>query len=236
MNVRIIGAGRAGNSFALALQRVGIATEVLRRGDAVGRAAQNVDAVLIATPDGAIQTVAEAIAPGDAVVMHCSGATGLDVLGPHQRCGSIHPLMALPDELTGAARLTANGWVAVAGDPMATRLADELGGRSFAVADEKRALYHATAAVAANHLVALLGQVERLAEAVDVPIEAFLDLARGSFHDVEAAGARAALTGPAARGDTDTIAAHVEALPADERDLYDALVAAARRLVEPGED
>jgi predicted short-subunit dehydrogenase-like oxidoreductase (DUF2520 family) len=43
-------------------------------------------------------------------------------------------------------------------------------------------------------------------------------------------GSRAALTGPAARGDAATLRAHVRALPADERPLYLALAGAAARL------
>ena len=195
-------------------------------------AAEGVDAVLIATPDSVIADVAAAIAPGGAVVLHCSGATGLEPLAMHARRGSIHPLMALPSPETGADRLRSGGWFAVAGDDFAESLVSVLGGRSFPVADESRALYHAAAAVSANHLVALLGQVERLAAAAGVPVDAYFDLARGSFDDVVAQGAVASLTGPAARGDEETLAAHRTALPADELALYDALAAAAQQLAQ----
>ena len=76
---------------------------------------------------------------------------------------------------------------------LATELVDVLGGRSFSVADDKRALYHATAAVSANHVVALLGQVERLASQVGVPLQAFLDMAQGSLDDVAKHTAQPAL-------------------------------------------
>lgn len=190
-------------------------------------AATGVDVVLIATPDRVIAPVAAAIDSGDAVVLHCSGATPLTALAGHSRVGSLHPLMALPDSDIGADRLLGGGWFAVAGDRFAAALAKRLGGRHFSVTDEKRALYHATAAVSANHLVALLGQVERLAEQVGVPAEAFFELAQGSFDDVLTRGAAAALTGPAARGDQSTLDAHRAALPPQERELYEALVAAA---------
>lgn len=187
--------------------------------------------MLIATPDSAIAGVATTIDSGAAVVMHCSGATPLTVLEPHVRRASIHPLMALPDPETGAKRLGAGGgWFAVAGDPLAAELVDLLAGRRFEVADDHRALYHATAAVSANHLVALLAQVERLAGAVGVPTAAFFDLARGSLDDVVAKGAHAAITGPAARGDIATLEAHRAALDPSERPLYDALAEAATKL------
>lgn len=195
-------------------------------------AAHQVDVVLIATPDRTIAQVASAIAPGSAAVLHCSGATGLAPLHDHVRHGSLHPLMALPSAEIGANRLVDNGWFAIAGDPVAGRLVQVLGGRSFVVDDDKRALYHATAAVSANHLVALLGQVERLAAQVGVPVQAFFDMSRASMDDVVAHGAAAALTGPAARGDHPTIAAHRQALPPRELALYDTLVAAAQQLAQ----
>jgi error-prone DNA polymerase len=53
------------------------------------------------------------------------------------------------------------------------------------VSDENRALYHAAACVAANHVVALLGQVERLASAADVPFAAFFDIVRAAVDNTE---------------------------------------------------
>lgn len=144
--------------------------------------------------------------------------------------------MALPTVEVGAARLASGGWFAVAGHALASELVDVLAGRRFEVSDEHRAAYHAAAAVSANHLVALLAQVERLAAHVGVPTQAFFDLAQGSFDDVVAHGAEAALTGPAARGDVDTLEAHRQALPASERELYDALARAAADLAAPKGD
>lgn len=226
-SVRIIGAGRAGRSFAAAWAAAGITVDLLGRDADQSTAAQGVDAVLIATADRAIADVAAVIEPDDAIVMHCSGATSLEALAPHEQRASIHPLMALPDAETGAARLADSGWFAVAGHALAGELVNALGGRSFQVPDEHRAAYHATAAVSANHLVALLGQVERLAALVGVPPQAFFDLAKGSFEDVVGQGAVAALTGPAARGDIDTLEAHRRALPPEELALYNALAQAA---------
>lgn len=229
--VRIVGPGRAGLSFASALAGRGVVVDLLDRDADVVNATHDVDAVLIATPDRAIAQVAAAIAPGDAAVLHCSGASTLDVLASHRSVGSVHPLMALPDAQTGADRLV-GGWFAVAGDPIAQAIVERLDGRWFHVDDEDRARYHAIAAIGANHLVALLGQVERLAAGLGVPAEAFWDLARGSFDDVVAKGAAAALTGPAARGDHGTLDAHRAALPPSERMLYDVLADAAAALAD----
>jgi predicted short-subunit dehydrogenase-like oxidoreductase (DUF2520 family) len=100
------------------------------------------------------------------------------------------------------------------------------------VADEDRAAYHAAAAIASNHLVALLGQAERVAASAGVPFEAYLDLVQATVDNVRALGPAAALTGPAARGDRATLDRHRAALAPDERAAYDTMVELARRLVE----
>ena len=238
---RVVGPGRAGGSFAEALRDAGWhLTGVIGRGMALDDAAADVDLVIIATPDRAIAEVARAIRPvAETAVMHLSGACGLDVLAPHERRASVHALMTLPDAYTGAARLR-GGWFAIAGDAVAAELVAALDGRSFVVADDERALYHAAASVASNHLVVLLGQVERLAAGAGVPFSAFLPLIRASIDSVEALGSRRALTGPAARGDDETIERHLRALDETERPLYRVLSNAARTLAssatEPRED
>jgi predicted short-subunit dehydrogenase-like oxidoreductase (DUF2520 family) len=113
---------------------------------------------------------------------------------------------------------------------MAADVVTALGGRFVHVDDDHRPAYHAAAAIASNHLVALLGQVERVAAAAGVPLDAFLDLVRGSVDNVAALGPAAALTGPVARGDWDTVARHLAALPQEERPAYEAMAALAARL------
>jgi predicted short-subunit dehydrogenase-like oxidoreductase (DUF2520 family) len=131
----------------------------------------------------------------------------------------LHPLVSLPDATIGAGRIR-GAWIAVAGDEAAEHLAHLLEGRAFRVDDGMRTLYHATATVAANHLTALFGQVERLAKQAGVPFEAFIALAQGALESSAALGPTAALTGPVSRGDWMTVANHLAALPADERDFY----------------
>ncbi len=229
--VRIIGPGRAGTSLGQALAATGIAVDFLGRGDDFSSAAHDVDLCVIATPDGVIAEVAQAIDPGRAVVAHLAGSRGLDVLAPHERIGAMHPLASLPDAATGQQRLTDSGWFAVAGDPLIVEVVERLGGRYFEVADEHRGAYHAAAAIASNHTVALLGQVERVAAQVGVPFEAFLPLITGSVDNVATKGAAAALTGPVARGDESTLDLHRASLDPSELELYEALVVAARRLI-----
>ena len=233
IRVRIIGPGRAGGALHRALTRAHWSVEpLLGRGDDVTRAADGVDLLLLATPDAVIEAVASAIAPSsDAVVAHLSGALGLDVLARHPRRAVLHPLVALPDAERGADRLV-GAWfgLAVDGDPLVEAVVDELHGRSVRVAEGDWARYHAAAVVASNHLVALLGQVERIAASIHVPLEAYLALASGALDDVAALGPADALTGPVRRGDMTTVQRHLATLPEDERAAYRALAEEAARL------
>jgi predicted short-subunit dehydrogenase-like oxidoreductase (DUF2520 family) len=222
--------------------------------------AGDADLVVVATPDSAIADAAGALAPSlrpGALVIHLSGASTLHELDgvlltrPDVEVGSLHPLQSLPSADSGrgdggfadrrrkagacdgaklGADRLAGSWCAVDGSPRVERIALTLGMRPFRIDPADRVRYHAAACVASNHLVALLGQVERLAANAGVPFEAFLPLVRGSVDNVADLGPAGALTGPVARGEHETIARHIDALPAHERDAYQALVREARRL------
>ncbi|MGI9608414.1 MAG: Rossmann-like and DUF2520 domain-containing protein [Acidimicrobiales bacterium] len=228
----LVGPGRAGRSISAALESTGWERRAtFGRNDDPRHAAADVDVCIVATPDDAIAATAAAIAPGPAVLVHLSGATPVSALEPH-RAAAIHPLVSLADPSRGAEQL-GEAWFGVGGDPVATEMAELLSGRWFEIADDDRTLYHAAAAVASNHLVALLGQAERIAAEVGIPFDALLDLVDGTVGNVRSFGPRRALTGPAARGDLDTIERHRAALAArlpNELAAYDALVTEARRL------
>lgn len=228
--LRLIGPGRAGRSLCAALADAGwrIDEPFLGRGDDVRGAAHGVDALLLATPDAVVAEVAAAVEPDPAtVVLHMAGSLTLDVLAPHARQASVHPLKALAQPNDGEPLKGA--WFAVAGDPLARQMVDDLNGHAIEVDDANRVLYHAAAVIASNHLVALLGQVERVAAKADVPLAAYFDLVRQTVDNVERLGPRDALTGPVARGDWDTVERHIAALDADERPAYEAMVKEAAR-------
>ena len=231
-SVRIIGPGRAGRSFASAFASAGVEVQgLLGRADDIAGAAVGADLVLLAVPDHAVAGIAARVRPvRSTVVAHCSGALGLEVLTTHVRVGSLHPLVTLPSPVVGGKRLREGAYFAVAGDRLVKELVLALGGRLLEVPTGARAAYHAAACIASNHLVALLGQVQRVAASVGLPLEAFLPLAEGALEDVRELGPAAALTGPAARRDLATIESHRQALDRSELDGYDAGVALAHRL------
>ena len=230
MRTAIIGAGRAGTSFSEALSRSGHHVTLVHH-DELERVGE-VDLVLLTVPDDAIAAVAAQL-PIDAqrVVAHVAGSRSLAVLAPHPRVASIHPLITMPNEDVGAQRLI-GATFALAGDAAVRELVSSLGGRALALDDERRVAYHATATVAANHLVALLAHVQRLAEHAGLSLEDFLPLSMMALEDVAARGPERALTGPASRGDLATIDAHLGAIPASERSTYVALAQVAFDVAE----
>jgi predicted short-subunit dehydrogenase-like oxidoreductase (DUF2520 family) len=230
--VRVIGPGRAGTALTRSLAAAGwlVATPVGRHDDPAG-AAVGVDLLVVSTPDGSIAAAAAGVAPvPSTVVAHLAGSLGLDVLAPHARRAALHPLVSIATPATPLR----GAWFAVAGDPLVDRVVGDLGGRTVAVADEDRAAYHAAACIASNHLVGLLGHVERVAATAGVPLAAFLDLVRGTVENVARLGPAAALTGPLARGDTATVERHLAALHPSERQTYEAMADATRRLLPCG--
>ncbi|HEV2427200.1 MAG TPA: DUF2520 domain-containing protein [Acidimicrobiales bacterium] len=230
MRITIVGAGHAGSAFSLALSRAGHAVALVHHDDVA--TLPDADVVLLAVPDDAIADVAAAIAPSyDRVIAHLAGSRGLDVLSPHPRAASLHPLVPLPEAELGARRLVGATY-AVAGDPVVAELVASLDGRLVRVPEDRRAAYHAAAAVAANHLVALMGSVQAIAEVAGLSLDDFLPLAEAALADVRMFGPAAALTGPAARGDMATIDAHLAAIPEAERPAYVALATAALELAE----
>ena len=241
---RVIGPGRAGRALGRALTGAGWAVDgpLGRDQDPARRAAaaEGVDLLVIATRDAEVAEVARSVRPvATTTVAHLSGLLGLDALAPHPRRAAVHPLASLPDAEVGAQRLVGAWFAVTAGGPEAAATAaavvGALGGRSFTVPEAERARYHAAACMAANHLVALLAQAERVGAAAGVPAEALVDLARSALDNTARMGPAAALTGPVARGDWDTVRAHLGALAPEDRPAYLALADQAARLagVEP---
>lgn len=232
----IVGRGRMGSALAAALRQSGAEVRgPLGRGEPV----QGADVVLLCVPDREIAAAAATI-PAGPVVGHVSASAPLDLLAPHERF-SLHPLLSV----VGAGAQFAGAYCAIDGSSAAAldaarRLAERLSMHVKVVPRDQRALYHAAASVASNFLITLEGAAERLAGAVGLERQALVPLVRATIDNWARQGARAALTGPIARGDVATTARQREAVADAAPDLlplWDALAAATRELaVAPATD
>ena len=156
------------------------------------------------------------------MLAHASGRYGVSVLEPAVRQGALplalHPVMTFTgrgddvDRLRGTCfGVTAPGVLR----PAAEALVIEMGGEPVFIAEEHRDLYHAALAGAANHLITLVTQAMDLLAAAGVaePARMLAPLLSASLDNALRFG-DAGLTGPVARGDASTVAAHVAALEA----------------------
>jgi predicted short-subunit dehydrogenase-like oxidoreductase (DUF2520 family) len=224
-----VGAGRLGTALTAALGAAGLDVRgPLGRGAPADGAAT----VLLCVPDREIAAAAAAVAPGP-LVGHCSGATGLAPLAPHEAF-SLHPLMTVPANASPG--VLSGAGCAVDGTTqraleVAERLAAVLGMRATRIAEEDRVAYHAAASIASNFLVTLEGAAERLAATAGVDRALLAPLVRAAVEDWAERGAADALTGPIARGDEETVARQRAAV-ADRTpellDLFDVLADATR--------
>ncbi|SCY03423.1 Rossmann-like and DUF2520 domain-containing protein [Desulfoluna spongiiphila] len=184
------------------------------------------DLVFLTTPDDTIAEVAEAIAEAGgfkegATVLHCSGSLPSTIMATVREAGafigSMHPLQSF-----AGADLTTNPFegiiMSVEGDEpcvaLALALAADLGARGLTIETHAKTMYHAAAVVASNCFVTVQDMAWQFISDAGVSEEdawsVLGPLIEGTMANIKKVGPVAALTGPIARGDVDTIGTHLE--------------------------
>ncbi len=265
----VIGAGRVGTALAVLLERAGHRIVAASGGKAsaervhrylpgtlflpASEAAREARVALIGVPDDAIATVCNELVGARALsaaqtVIHLSGSVGLGPLVAAEEAGaqvlSFHPLQSFPDVDTGIARMPGSGVALTAkiegAFDVGERLARDVGGVPFHLAEEVKTLYHSAAVFASNYLVVVEGMAERIMKDAGIgqPLPLLEALARTAFDRAFSMGPGAALTGPVVRADTGTIRRNLQALEERAPDLVPVYVelarAALRMAVEAG--
>lgn len=157
------------------------------------------------------------------VVFHLSGVLPSRALN---RCrlsgakvGSFHPLMILPDPLTGARNLR-NATFAIEGRQLALdvlkEMAISISGKYFTIPVKGKTIYHIAAVNAANNLVALLAESMYLLQYAGVnqydSLKAFQSLVEITVKNFYSEGPIQVLTGPVERGDIEMVQKHLYSL------------------------
>jgi predicted short-subunit dehydrogenase-like oxidoreductase (DUF2520 family) len=239
LRVGVIGPGRAGTALARALARAGheITAAAAVSAASKERARDNfpharltepaqvladADLVLLTVPDDVLPGLVEGLAATGApfagrLVAHASGAHGVRVLDPATRAGglplALHPVMTFTGRADDVDKIKGVCFGVTAPEllrPAAEALVIEMGGEPVYIAEENRALYHAALAFAANHLVTIVAEAASMlaAAGADSP-NAMLGPLLGAALDNALRFGDAGLSGPVARGDETTVAAHV---------------------------
>jgi predicted short-subunit dehydrogenase-like oxidoreductase (DUF2520 family) len=270
--VGIVGAGAVGTVLGVALDRAGWPVGAVASRDPgrrerfrehvpgarafaeVAALVDDVDLVILAVPDDAVVEVASSMRlyAGQAVV-HTSGLLGAEVLQPAMaagtQAGAFHPLVAFAN-FDGALAALQGATIAIEGDDGLTahlaEMAEAIGGVPVRLEPGSKASYHAAAVLAAGGVVALLDTIREVAAVMGLDeagaLDVYVPLLEQAVANARNIGVAAALTGPATRGDTGTIAAHLMALNAEAPatlSIYRALlgrdveIAAARGSLTP---
>jgi predicted short-subunit dehydrogenase-like oxidoreductase (DUF2520 family) len=238
--IAFVGAGHVGTALAVAFAGAGwpvtavASRDEARRADFTARVAgsrgfaeptavlDDADLIFLTVPDDAVAAVAADLHlySGQALV-HTSGALPARVLGPAMAAGtsigSFHPLVAFAD-LDRTLSALPGATIALEGDesllPLLAELAESIGAKAVRLPAGTKTAYHAAAAMAAGGIVAILDAMAEVAaqsgfdEATALAI--YLPLARQSLANAETLGVATALTGPVLRGDSGTLAEHLD--------------------------
>ncbi|ADD39812.1 Rossmann-like and DUF2520 domain-containing protein [Stackebrandtia nassauensis] len=262
LDVGIISAGRVGSVLGAALARAGhhiVATSAVSDAsrdrarrllpDAAvlspDEVAERAGLLLLAVPDDELAQVVSGLAtaghfqPGQ-LVAHVSGAHGIEVLRPAVSAGALplalHPVMTFTgrpedlDRLDGVSfGVTADETMRMVGEALVV----EMGGEPEFIPEQLRALYHAGLCHGANHMTTLINEaVDILRECGVMHPERMLGpLLSASLDNTLRLGDNA-LTGPIVRGDTGTVASHLDALSRALPDSVAAYRAMARRTAD----
>jgi predicted short-subunit dehydrogenase-like oxidoreductase (DUF2520 family) len=211
------------------------------------------DVWMVAVPDGRISSVAEQLAQHldgarSTIVFHCSGALASGVMAAlHARTceiASAHCILSFSAPVTAATQFAGTP-CALEGDATATKTLhsafEAIGANCFDLAAKDKVLYHAAAVFATNFLPVLQIVAADLWKSTGMPKELIAplnaSLLQKAVQNIAAQGAAKALTGPAARGDTELVAFQGKAVAdwdADAGAAYAALSQLATRIAKDG--
>jgi predicted short-subunit dehydrogenase-like oxidoreductase (DUF2520 family) len=267
--VGVVSAGRVGAVLGAALARAGhtvvaasaVSKESVNRAEELlpdvpllppDRVVANADLVVLALPDDALAGMVRglvatgSIRPGQ-IVVHTSGAYGVDVLEPATEAGALplalHPVMTFTGRAEDLERIAACcfGVTATDGDEVAWSVGEalvvEMGAEPVRVPPAARPLYHTALAHGANHLITLVGESAELLRGAGVsdPARLLGPLLSAALDNALRHGDRA-LTGPVARGDAGTVRKHRDVLAKHAPEMLPSYRALAARTARRARD
>ncbi len=175
------------------------------------------------------------------VVAHVSGRLDAAILSPLATRGartlSFHPLGSFPP--AGPSKTFEGLTIGIEGDPLAvavgTAVALDLGAIPVEIPAEAKAAYHLAAAMASNYLVTLMGDVQRLLTAVDLPLDLTDSLIEDTLENLRSATPGQALTGPIVRADDDALVGQIGTLIQIAPELLSRFIALAEGTIDLAE-
>jgi predicted short-subunit dehydrogenase-like oxidoreductase (DUF2520 family) len=203
----------------------------------------NSKVILIATPDGAMESVAKNLSEigGNSwrgkIVLHTSGSLDSSVLKPladlGASTGTIHPIQTFSDQSIPDLSKVIFG---IDGSPAAVQVARkmirQMDGVAVRLSGANKAAYHAAGLFACGFVLVVMETGTRLLMSQGFKrrqaMRALLPLARQTLDNLESVGTHSAWTGPLSRGDFSTVERHIHALESGEAKYLEAYQALSR--------
>lgn len=181
--------------------------------------------IIISVPDNKISKIAHRLTDvpiswNQRSVVHTSGSLDSSVLSPLADAGaktaSMHPLQTFTKG--DSYERFKNIWVSLQGDeslfPVLRSLVEPFGAYTRVLDSEQKSAMHLSAVFASNYLVSLMKIVEEIANdsGIDDGLEMLEPIIRQTLENISERGPDHSLSGPVARGDTQTIQKHLNQL------------------------
>jgi predicted short-subunit dehydrogenase-like oxidoreductase (DUF2520 family) len=169
----------------------------------------------------------------ETLVVHCSGLHTTEILADLHSIEksihtlSLHPLQTFASPVAGSAALPGS-YCSLQGDRYAVErgfaIVGDLGCRGFVLDAAQKTRYHAAACMVSNYVTTLIDAATALCADITDADEyfpaAFRPLLETAVRNSIDLGTEQALTGPIVRGDSGTLAAHVQDIEQSRPDLF----------------
>jgi predicted short-subunit dehydrogenase-like oxidoreductase (DUF2520 family) len=192
--------------------------------DTIESVSQPIDIWFLAVPDDAIAAVAVKMSTAfsDAILVHCSGAFDTSQIASfHSGSACFYPLQTfsgdIPADLDGIPIL-----ISASDDHISevlTQLAQKISQQVFTIGDSDRLVVHLAAVFANNFTNLMLRFSEDILESRELTFGLLFRLLQETVDKAKRIGPDAAQTGPAQRGDLNTLARHREWLASRQPQL-----------------
>ncbi len=251
MRIGIIGSGKVGTSLGMFFVSKGLSLtgffdsyeqEAIDAADFTGtkyykdldKLVNDSDTLFLTVPDGLIREVWNTIKDMSVkgkYICHCSGALSAEDAFPSAKekgayIASVHPLFAVSDKYNSYRELDHACFTIEGGENSEEiiKLFESFGNPVVRISPDNKVKYHLAAAIASNHVVALMEESLSLLTECGFDEEgarkALTPIVSKNVSHILEKGTTASLTGPVERGDISTVKKHLSCLSEEDQLLY----------------
>ena len=194
------------------------------------------DWTMVATPDDKIAKIADELQQYHVLIesgclFHCSGTLPSSLFLACQNMGcqiaSVHPVKSFADPKMSITNFLGTACGIEGDHGAAVQLAElfrGIGAKPFTLKTESKLQYHAAMVMASNYLVTLMDVAIDLCHDAGIDENKSYDIlqpiVQSTVDNVFSMGTTRSLTGPIARGDVETVAKHLSALPSCKPPIF----------------